>query len=80
MLLFSIIVGITSVGSFVMTSAGGGDPASSQLTPMSSFAVSLWFGTIVVATVVAVLNRKPWSRELGGPEDYRQPPWNGFPR
>ena len=74
MLMFSIIVGIANIGSFVLIGVSGSATASPELNPISSIAATFWFGTIVIATVVAILNRKPAQRGLRSAEDHRQRP------
>ena len=74
MLMFSIIVGAANICSFVLIGVSGSATASPQLNPVASIAATLWFGTIAVATVVAILNRKPARRRLGSGEDHRPLP------
>jgi hypothetical protein len=59
MLTFAIIVGVASIGSFVLVAVGGSDPPGSTLEAISTVAVGIWFGTIATATVVAILKRRP---------------------
>jgi hypothetical protein len=59
MLIFAIIVGIFSVGSFVLIGVDGANNPGSEVGPLGTGAVGIWFGTIVTATVVAIMNRKP---------------------
>jgi len=74
MLMFSIIVGIANIGSFVLIGISGSATASTELNPISSIAATFWFGTIAVATVVAILNRKPAQRGLDHQQRTRDSP------
>jgi len=76
MLTFSIIVGIVSIGSFVVVGVGGDAPPGSLLDTISTIAVGIWLGAVAVATVVAILNRKPALQAPASAEDYQLPPWD----
>lgn len=80
MLVFSIVVGMVSIGSFVVIGAGGDAPPGSPLDIISSIAVGIWFGAITVATVVGILNRKPAQPGLGRAEDYQLRPRDDYLR
>jgi hypothetical protein len=72
MLIFAIIVGIASVSSFVLIGVDGANTPGSSTGPMGTVAAGIWFGTVVVATVVAILNRKPALQRLGSAEEYQR--------
>jgi hypothetical protein len=69
MLIFAIIVGIFSVGSFVLIGVDGANHPGGEVGPLGAAAVGIWFGTIVTATVVAILNRKPALQASGSAEE-----------
>jgi hypothetical protein len=68
MLIFAIIVGILSVASFVLIGVDPSSNPSSETGPLGTAAVGIWLGTIVTATVVAILNRKPAVQASGSAE------------
>jgi hypothetical protein len=68
MLIFAIIVGIFSIGSFVLIGVDGTSSPTSETGPLGTAAVGIWFGTIAVATVVAIMNRKPSLQAVGSAE------------
>lgn len=72
MLIFAISVGIVSIGSFVLIGVDGTTTPGSEVGPISTVAINIWFGTIVVATVIAILNRKPALQQLGSAEEYQR--------
>ncbi len=80
MLTFAIIVGVVSIGSFVVIGSGGDAPPGSPLDTISSVAVVIWFGAITVATVVAILNRKPAQPGPGRAEDNQRWPRDDYLR
>jgi TIR domain len=65
MLIFAIIVGIVSIGSFVLVGV-------SEAESIGNAAVGILFGTVAVATVVAILNRKPALQSLGSSEEHQR--------
>jgi hypothetical protein len=69
MLTFAIIVGIVSIGSFVLIGVDGASTPGSEVGAMGTGAVGIWFGTIAVAIVVAILNRKPAVQAPGSAEE-----------
>jgi TIR domain len=68
MLMFAIVVGLSSIGSFILIGVDGADNPGSEVGPLGIAAVGIWFGAIVTATVVAVLNRKPALQAPGSAE------------
>jgi hypothetical protein len=69
MLIFAIIVGILSVASFVLIGVDPSSNPSSETGPLGTAAVGIWLATIVTATVVAILNRKPVLQAPGSAEE-----------
>ena len=62
MIIFAIVIG-------VLTYASLGVVGSTSIETLSSFGVAIWVACIVVATVVAVINRKPRSALPGTVEE-----------
>jgi hypothetical protein len=72
MLIFAIIVGIVSIGSFALIGVDATGTPGSETGPISNAAIGIWFGTSVLATVVAILNRKPALQSQGSAEEYQR--------
>jgi hypothetical protein len=72
MLIFAIIVGIVNIGSFALIGVDAAGTPGSETGPISNAAIGIWFGTSVLATVVAILNRKPALQSQGSAEEYQR--------
>jgi hypothetical protein len=72
MLIFGISAGVATIASIVVVGINGEGPSGSPAQNASDIGVAAWFGIVLLATVVAVVNRKPPLQVPGSAEEYQR--------